>query len=285
MEYIHSGVCRISPKNAIALYMAAEEYHMVNLIEKSLDFIQQNLSESNALYFFKDLERFKSRACASPLKIIVVDFISSNLEKILLGGSTVVLSQPQLVELLHIEHRSLSELSKFHVALIWTKAHMHNKSSSDALNSFFAPFLDCLKLTKIPIQNLVEDVRKSKAVPERLLAHACAHNELKESYRLTSSYNDDRMRMLLKKSEAAAKHKTPLVVGINPCRNSFTDVAVMEQHSQAGKGSKANKKVRKHSKNKYEMSQSSYSSRSPSTSRLTKAKKLSSSSPCLDLMF
>ncbi len=197
MEYIHSGVCYIGPKILLGLFVASDDFKMDRLKEKCLSILEDDLSESNALYFWKDLSRFKSKRCTEVVVETLSRFISLNAEKILLGATVVILTQAELLDVFSLDGLNLPELGKFHAALIWTKAHMQNKNIGETLHSVFTPFLDYIKLTRIPIQNLVEDVRRSKVVSERLLAHACAHNEMKETFRCSTTLKDDNFALPL----------------------------------------------------------------------------------------
>ena len=215
---------------------------------------------------------------------LVNNFIRLNAEKIFSEATITILTQPQLIKMLALEGLSLTELNKFHAALIWTKVHMRDKCIRETLQTVFAPFLGYLRLTKIPIKSLVEDVRRSKVVPERLLAHACAHNEMKERFAAGSGRSDDYLTLPLKKDYGSAKFQSPFIVGIASATRYLSDPAMNGKAShQYDKHAKHHRRL-KTARNHYDVAQIRNTTNSPK-SQLTRASKISSSSPCLDLMF
>eukprot|EP00794_Sanderia_malayensis_P003019 gene3019-3477_t len=319
MEYLHSGTCSVGPKIMIGLMMLADDFKVRGLKEFCLQMIKETLSEFNTLYFWKDLFRFNSKRFVSDIWKLLTNFLGANAEKILLGGTIVILTRPELLEALSFKGLTLSEHGKFHAALIWTKAHMQMKPSGETLQSVFAPFLERIKLKRIPIQYLVEDVRRTKVIPERLLAHACAHNEVKESYKSISEANgpkeDDHGRFSKAVKHANASSDTDLrhlhqksrfmtsqVVGIyssTGSRSSSNKVSFVDSneysnkdehrrvHNSKGDGYARRKK--KQSKHRYDVSRMSHScydnEPQSSASKPVKATRISASTPCLDLMF
>lgn len=264
MEYVHCGICHIGPKNVIGLFVAADEFNMINLKRCCVNFLGQNLSLDNVVYILSELERFQSRDCAIELEPLVFNYIRVNAEKVLSEATVAVLSKAQMIQLFCLEGLQLPELNKFQAALIWTKAQARkSKGGSNSLQSTFAPFLNCIKLTKIPIQHLVDDVRRSKVVPERVLAHACAYNEFKDSFQSAQTHVANSTR----KKDENASFMQPFVVGM--------------QASSADRPQKnSGKKLIKSGKNRYDVSQRSFDdldSDLSSKPRLTKTKRTLSS--------
>ena len=245
MEYVHCGVCDIGPKNAISLFVAADEFELINLKRCCVSFLGQHLSLDNVTYVLAQLERFQSRACAIELEPLVYNFIRMNAAKVLSGATVVVLSKTQLIRVFCLEGLKLLELDKFNAALIWSKAQFRkNRNGHSSLQYTFAPFLNCIKLTKIPIQSLVDEVRRSKVVPERLLAHACAYNELKESFHskhIQKSNSDS----LIANGGASQQ---PTVVGMQPFASN---------RAQKIQGKSSSRKLIKMGKNRYDVAHQS----------------------------
>ncbi|XP_065053718.1 serine-enriched protein-like isoform X2 [Rhopilema esculentum] len=265
MEYIHCGVCDIGPKIVIGLFVAADEFNLINLKRACVSFLGQHLNLDNAVYVFSELERFQARDCANELEPLVFNFIRSNADKILSEATIVVLSKSQLIRIFCLEGLQLPEAKKFYAALIWTKAQVRkSKSATASLQATFSPFLNFIKLTKIPIQVLVEDVRRSRVIPERLLAHACAHNELKESFSSTQGQKNYSAR----KREDLSTFNQPFVVGIH---SSSSGQSLSNGRQISDK--RSSKKLGKTSKNRYDVSYQQsigYLNASSSKPRLTK---------------
>lgn len=274
MEYVHSGVCDIGPKIVVGLFVAADEFKLINLKRGCVSFLGQHLSLDNAMYILAELERFQTRLCVNDLEPVVLNYIKMNAEKLLSEATIVVLSKSQLVKIFCFEGLELPELEKFYAALIWTKAQVRRyKSGNSSLQSTFAPFLSFIKLTRIPIQNLVEDVRRSKVVPERLLAHACSHNELKESFRSSSSQGTHHA----KRKDEVPKFQQPFVIGIHSATSSLSSSQTSKKSSKIH-DKHSGRKAKKMARNKYDVSQSSIETLNPSSSkpRLTKSARTTS---------
>ena len=277
MEYVHCGVCNIGPKNVIGLFVAADEFNLINLKRCCVSFLGQHLSLDNVIYVLSELERFQSRDCAIELEPLVYNYIRINAEKVLSEATVAVLSKSQLIRVFCLEGLQIPELNKFHAALIWTKSQVRkHKTGSGSLQSTFASFLNCIKLTKIPIQNLVDDVRRSKVVPERLLAHACAYNELKESFHSTQqapqTQTTSKTRSTRKKENYSTTYQQPFVVGMQSSLSSAN-----RTHKSQAKSS--SRKLIKMGRNKYDVSNQSLKDLDSKTShpRLTKTKRTLSS--------
>ena len=269
MDYVHRGVCDIGPSNVIGLFVAADEFNLMNLKRYCLNFLGQRLSSDNVIYILSDLARFQSRECAMELEPILYNYIRLNADKVLLEATVTMLSKSQLIRVFCLEGLQIAEINKFHAALVWVKAHLRrNRNDRSSLQSVFSPFLNSIKLTKIPIQSLVDDVRRSRVVPERMLAHACTYNEFKESFQSTHQ----RMTHFPRKvgSQGTSFHQ-PLVVGMHSSVSS-------DSNSLQSNG-KSNRKLIKKGKNRYDVSQQTIDiiDSKISNPRLTKSKRTLSS--------
>ena len=245
MDYMHRGLCSIGPKNVIGLFVAADEFNLLNLKGFCVNFLGQHLSSDNVIYILSELERFQSRDCAIELEPLLYNYVRLNAEKVLSEATIVMLSKSQLIRMFCLEDIQVPEISKFHAALIWTKAYARkNRGSNTTLQFIFAPFLNCIKLTKIPIQSLIDDVRRSKVVPERILAHACTYNESKESFH--STYHLAKTPSTRKKDKATS-YAQPFVVGMQSSVSG-------ESSSQKSNGKSNSRKLIKKGRNRYDVS-------------------------------
>ena len=270
MDYIHRGECRIGPKNVIGLFVAADEFNLINLKRSCVNFLGQHLSSDNVIYILTELERFQSRDCAIELEPLVYNYVRQNAEKVLSEATVALMSKSQLIRVLCLEGLQVPEINKFHAALIWTKVYVRkNKESSATIQFIFTPFLNCVKLTRIPIQSLVDDVRRSKVVPERMLAHACSYNEHKESF---NSAHRKWKPLSTKKKSTAASYQQPFVVGMNSSVSGSSD-------TQRDHGKSSSRKFMKKAKNTYDVSHQTLADLDSKASnpRLTKTKRTLSS--------
>ena len=270
MDYIHRGECRIGPKNVIGLFIAADEFNLINLKRSCVNFLGRHLSSDNVIYILTELERFQSRDCAIELEPLIYNYVKQNAEKVLSEATVSLLSKSQLIRVLCLEGLQIPEINKFHAALIWTKVHVRkNKDSNSSIQSIFTPFLNCINLTKIPIQSLVDDVRRSKVVPERMLAHACTYNEQKESFH---SANRRMKSHSTTKKNATVSYQQPFVVGMNSSVSSSSD-------SPRNHGKSSGRKFMKKARNRYDVSHQTFDNLESKISnpRLTKTKRTLSS--------
>ena len=271
MDYMHRGVCDIGPSNVIGLFVAADEFNLMSLKRYCVNFLGQRLSSDNVIYILSELGRFQSRECAIELEPILYNYIRLNADKVLLEATVTMLSKSQLIRVFCLEGLQIAEINKFHAALVWAKAHLRrNRNDSASLQSVFSPFLNSIKLTKIPIQSLVDEVRRSRVVPERMLAHACTYNEFKESFQLTRQKVTATHSQRKVENLGAGIHQ-PFVVGMHSSASSDSN-----SHQSHGK---SNRKLIKKGKNRYDVSQQTLDEIDSKISnpRLTKSKRTLSS--------
>ena len=285
MEYIHSGSYNIQARTAIGLYAAAEEFGFEELKESCFGFLTRSITPDSACYFLKDTERFRSKRSVDVVLTTLLKFIQLNAEKIFSEATIVILSQTQLMGIFCMKDLIVPELVKFHAAVTWTKTRWRAVMQMNlTLQDLFAPFLSCLRLTQIPIQQLVEDVRKARVVPERLLAHACAHNEMKDNLKPSSSSKFDGLLTIPRNANKKNKQQgSPVVVGISQSTGYGSRLDLTEPETRTlGRPTKKNKKKQERGVPDIKVDLDDSSSNS---NKFLAASKLSKSTPCLDLLF
>ena len=108
-----------------------------------------------------------------------MDFIDKNAESVLTQQDMTTLPCHVLSLVLTREETRACALTKFNVALAWSRAQQTRTRASDGqqrdLRQIFSPFLDVIPFGLIPASTLMREVKPLDVVPDQVLMAALAY--------------------------------------------------------------------------------------------------------------
>ena len=183
LEYAHTGCITIQARILLGLVNAAHHFEMPDLVEACMNFLSEAITPDNVCSMLSHAEKYTRYFQTDSARLAmrkILEFVDEHAEEVL--GLRCLSTVPKQVMMLVLDRdeSSAGESVKFEAALRWCKLH-HFNHPNIPLKTIFEPFARLIEFHRIPASDLMQKVKKSGLVEERVIVNALAYQADPES--------------------------------------------------------------------------------------------------------
>lgn len=177
LEYAHTGCITIQARTLLGLVNAADHFQMPDLVEACMSFLNEAISPDNVCSMLSHAEKYTRYFQTDSARLAmhkILEFVDQHAEEVL--GLRCLSTVPKQVMMLVLDRdeSSAAEFVKFEAALRWCKLHQSNHPNIP-LKTIFEPFARLIEFHRIPASDLMQCVKPSGVVEERVIVNALAY--------------------------------------------------------------------------------------------------------------
>eukprot|EP00117_Sycon_ciliatum_P024247 scpid46046/ scgid4685/ Serine-enriched protein len=174
IEYLHTGSCHLQARTLLGLINAADHFSVDELKQACLNFASRCINTDTVCPLLRSAEIYIQYKSTKLIVQKVMEYIDENADTVLGLRSFATLPKHIVQLILSRDEMKTAELNKFHAAHEWCKAYCE-EHTAEKLSDVMNPLVENIAFHKIPVMELMRDVRPLRVVPDGRIMTALAY--------------------------------------------------------------------------------------------------------------